>query len=67
MERIYLAVSGGSDCTAGSVEPSYVLVAMFGKNSERLINSIRFSFGFNTTDEQIFEAAHETVSIVRRI
>ncbi|MGZ4162309.1 MAG: cysteine desulfurase NifS, partial [Neobacillus sp.] len=56
-----------SACTAGSVEPSHVLVAMFGKNSERLINSIRFSFGFNTTDEQIVEAAHETASIVRRL
>jgi hypothetical protein len=37
------------------------------KNSERLINSIRFSFGFNTTDEQIVEAAHETASIVRSL
>lgn len=62
-----IAVSSGSACTAGSVEPSHVLVAMFGKNSERLINSIRFSFGFNTTDEQIVEAAHETASIVRRL
>lgn len=67
LDMARIAVSSGSACTAGSVEPSHVLVAMFGKNSERLINSIRFSFGFNTTDEQIVEAAHETASIVRRL
>jgi cysteine desulfurase len=62
-----IAVSSGSACTAGSIEPSHVLVAMFGKESERLINSIRFSFGFNTTEEQIIKAAEETVRIVSRL
>ncbi|MDM5330900.1 cysteine desulfurase family protein [Neobacillus sp. CF12] len=62
-----IAVSSGSACTAGSIEPSHVLVAMFGKESERLINSIRFSFGFNTTDDQIIKAAEETIRIVSRL
>jgi cysteine desulfurase len=62
-----IAVSSGSACTAGSIEPSHVLVSMFGKNSERLINSIRFSFGFNTTKEQIIKAAEETAKIVKRL
>jgi cysteine desulfurase len=62
-----IAVSSGSACTAGSVEPSHVLVAMFGKDSERLINSIRFSFGFSTTNEQIVKAAEETAKIVSRL
>jgi cysteine desulfurase len=62
-----IAVSSGSACTAGSVDPSHVLVAMFGKNSERLINSIRFSFGLNTTEEQIVKAANETAKIVMRL
>lgn len=62
-----IAVSSGSACTAGSIEPSHVLVAMFGKGSERLINSIRFSFGFNTTEEQIIKAAQETAKIVSRL
>jgi cysteine desulfurase len=62
-----IAVSSGSACTAGSIEPSHVLVAMFGKESEVLINSIRFSFGFNTTEEQIIKAAEETVRIVSRL
>jgi cysteine desulfurase len=62
-----IAVSSGSACTAGSIEPSHVLVAMFGKESERLINSIRFSFGFNTTEDQIMKTAEETARIVSRL
>ncbi|OLS41586.1 cysteine desulfurase family protein [Bacillus sp. MRMR6] len=62
-----IAVSSGSACTAGSVEASHVLVAMFGKDSERLLNSIRFSFGFSTTKEQIIKAAEETAKIVSRL
>jgi cysteine desulfurase len=62
-----IAVSSGSACTAGSVEPSHVLVAMFGKDSDRLLNSIRFSFGFSTTRDQIIKAAEETAKIVNRL
>lgn len=62
-----IAVSSGSACTAGSIGPSHVLVAMFGKNSERLQNSIRFSFGLNNTAEQIEKAALETAKIVKRL
>jgi cysteine desulfurase len=62
-----IAVSSGSACTAGSIEPSHVLVAMFGKESDRLINSIRFSFGFNTTEDQIIKTAQETARIVSRL
>ncbi|WP_066257807.1 cysteine desulfurase family protein [Neobacillus drentensis] len=62
-----IAVSSGSACTAGSIEPSHVLVAMFGKRSERLTNSIRFSFGFNTTTEEIIKAAEETARVVSRL
>ncbi|XJZ26327.1 cysteine desulfurase family protein [Bacillota bacterium Lsc_1132] len=62
-----IAVSSGSACTAGSIEPSHVLVAMFGKNSERLTNSIRFSFGLNTTEAQVRKAARETAKIAKRL
>ncbi|MCL6573065.1 MAG: cysteine desulfurase [Bacillus sp. (in: Bacteria)] len=62
-----IAVSSGSACTAGSIEPSHVLVAMFGNQSERLINSIRFSFGFTTTMEEIISAAEETAKVVSRL
>jgi cysteine desulfurase len=62
-----IAVSSGSACTAGSIEPSHVLVAMFGNHSDRLINSIRFSFGLNTTEQQVEKAALETAQIVKRL
>lgn len=62
-----IAVSSGSACTAGSIEPSHVLVAMFGKGSERLSNAIRFSFGFTTTTEEILQAAEETAKVVSRL
>ena len=48
-----IAASSGSACTAGAIDPSHVLVAMFGKGSERLTTSIRFSFGLGNSAEQI--------------
>lgn len=46
------AVSGGSACTAGSLEPSHVLTAMYGADSPRVSESIRISFGrYNTAAE----------------
>jgi cysteine desulfurase len=62
-----IAASSGSACTAGSIDPSHVLVAMFGKNSERIRNSIRFSFGLYNTEEQINKVAIETTKIVKRL
>lgn len=62
-----IAVSSGSACTAGSIEPSHVLVAMFGKESERLSNSIRYSFGFTTSAEEVLKAVEETVKVVSRL
>ncbi|OCA92458.1 cysteine desulfurase family protein [Pseudobacillus wudalianchiensis] len=62
-----IAASSGSACTAGSIEPSHVLVAMFGKDSERLRNSIRFSFGITNTKEQIDEAGEALANIIARL
>lgn len=62
-----IAASSGSACTAGSIDPSHVLVAMFGKNSDRIRSSIRFSFGLGNTEAQIEKAAYETVNIVKRL
>ena len=56
--------SSGSACTAGSIDPSHVLVAMFGENTPELRNSVRFSFGINNTEEQVIEAAHKISKIV---
>lgn len=62
-----VAVSSGSACTAGSIDPSHVLVAMFGQESDRVRNSIRFSFGLYNTKEQVEKAAEITAKIVNRL
>ncbi|WP_174613901.1 cysteine desulfurase family protein [Virgibacillus ihumii] len=62
-----IAVSSGSACTAGSVEPSHVLTAMYGENNERTTNSIRFSFGIHNTKENVKDAAGRVAKIVRRL
>ncbi|MED4016410.1 cysteine desulfurase family protein [Sutcliffiella cohnii] len=62
-----ISVSSGSACTAGSIDPSHVLVAMFGSDSEKIASSIRFSFGYGNDMEQIQKAAKETAKIVKRL
>ncbi|MBA4538440.1 cysteine desulfurase [Bacillus aquiflavi] len=62
-----VAASSGSACTAGSIEPSHVLVAMFGNESERIHTSIRFSFGLMNTREQIEQLAKIVAIIVKRL
>ena len=62
-----IAASSGSACTAGSIDPSHVLVAMFNENSERTKNSIRFSFGLYNTEEQIKKVGLELSKIVQRL
>lgn len=47
------AVSGGSACTAGSLEPSHVLIACFGEDSPRINESIRISFGRYTSLDEV--------------
>lgn len=62
-----IAASSGSACTAGSVEPSHVLTAIFGKNNPCTTNSIRFSFGLFNTMENVKEAAQRVAKIVKRL
>ncbi len=61
-----IAVSSGSACTAGTIDPSHVLVAMFGEKSDKLTNSIRFSFGDTNTVEQMQRTGEEIAKIVQR-
>ncbi|WP_214890051.1 cysteine desulfurase family protein [Exiguobacterium sp. s142] len=58
------AISSGSACTAGTIEPSHVLTAMYGQ-SDRTKQSVRISFGLgNTVDDvtRLAERLHEVVS-----
>ncbi|AQQ52929.1 cysteine desulfurase family protein [Planococcus lenghuensis] len=62
-----ISASSGSACTAGSVEPSHVLVAMYGEEASEGRNSIRFSFGIGLTEETVTEAAVKTARIASRL
>ena len=61
-----IAVSAGSACTAGSVEPSYVLVAM-GVPVEWAMGAVRASLGRSTTAEDIDYVVESVEPIVRKL
>jgi cysteine desulfurase len=47
-----IAVSTGSACSSGTLEPSHVLRAM-GLSAHRTQNSLRFSLGLFSTEEEV--------------
>ncbi|KXT77204.1 Cysteine desulfurase [Streptococcus sp. DD10] len=50
-----IAVSTGSACTAGAIEPSHVLASFYGGNSPKLTESIRISISeLNTEEEALY-------------
>jgi cysteine desulfurase len=62
-----IAVSSGSACSSGSLEPSHVILAL-GVREELAHSSIRFSLGRDTTKEEIdytIETLKETVDRLR--
>jgi cysteine desulfurase len=64
MEEI--AVSTGSACSSGSLEPSHVLVAM-GLSHEVAQGTLRFSFGRSTTEAEIDLVLATLPPIVERL
>ena len=62
-----IAVSGGSACTAGSIEPSHVLVAMYGEDSPRIGESIRISFGRYTTKDDLTKLVEAIANTISRL
>ncbi len=63
LERRGVVSSSGSACAAGSDEPSHVLTAM-GYDHEVAQTAVRFTFGRDTTDEQLAEAADVLGSVL---
>ena len=61
-----IAVSAGSACTSGNVEPSYVLVAM-GVPVEWAMGSVRCSLGRGTTAEDIEYVLEATAPLVDKL
>jgi cysteine desulfurase len=63
------AVSSGSACSSGAVEPSHVLLAI-GLPRERARASLRFSLGHSNTEEQVdalIEAVAESAAHLRKL
>lgn len=61
-----VAASSGSACSSGSLQVSHVLKAM-DLPGEIIRSAVRFSFGPDTTAEEVREAAKKTATIVRRL
>lgn len=62
-----ISASSGSACTAGSIQPSHVLVAMYGENDKRIANSVRFSFGSLNSTSISQEAAERISEVIKRM
>ncbi len=62
-----MAVSSGSACTAGSVDPSHVLEAMYGKNHAAVNESLRISLGYENTKEEIEAFTETLITEVKRL
>src|SRR5207245_10502908 len=61
-----VCASSGSACMVGSVSASHVLLAM-GLPVERARSAVRFSFGIQTTAEEIGAAGEAIAQIVERL
>ena len=61
-----IAASTGSACTAASLEPSHVLKAI-RLPEERQLSSVRFSFGRQTTADEVHEAVDMIVKTVQTL
>jgi cysteine desulfurase len=61
-----IAVSTGSACSSGSVEPSHVLLAM-GRSRDEARSSVRFSFGRYNAREDVKRLLEAVIACVRQI
>jgi cysteine desulfurase len=61
-----ISASSGSACTAGSLEPSHVVLAM-GYEHDDARRSVRFSFGPTTSVESLEQAARKIGDVATRL
>jgi len=61
-----IAVSSGSACSTGAIEPSHVLVAM-GVPRELALGTIRFSLGRDSTGADVDRAAEVVPAVVAKV
>jgi cysteine desulfurase len=60
-----IAVTSGSACTSGSLQPSHVLLAM-GRDPDTARSAIRFSFGRSNGPEELDRVLSAVVEVVER-
>ncbi|ADH99948.1 cysteine desulfurase family protein [Salisediminibacterium selenitireducens] len=65
MEGVH--VSSGSACTAGSIDPSHVLTAMYPEDPTVAGSAIRISFGYGHSLEDTALAAERISQVVKRL
>ncbi|NLE36453.1 MAG: cysteine desulfurase [Pirellulaceae bacterium] len=66
LDTLGVACSIGAACDSGAAEVSPTLRAM-GVSRELLAGSLRFSFGYSTTDSEIDDAVQRIIGAVRRL
>jgi cysteine desulfurase len=61
-----IAVSTGSACSSGSIEPSHVLLSM-GRSGDQARSSVRFSFGRYNSREDVSRLVEAVIHCARQI
>ena len=61
-----IAVSTGSACSSGSLDPSHVLIAM-GLRPDVVQSSLRFSLCYHNTDEEIDQTLEKLEAVIKRL
>ena len=59
-----LCVSGGAACSSHSALPSHVMLAM-GKSEREAKHGVRFSFGKETTEEEVLKAVEILIECIK--
>jgi cysteine desulfurase len=66
MDLSGIAVSSGSACTSGSIQPSHVLLAM-GRDEKTAKATLRFAFGKRNTIEDVDYVVESLRNVIQRI
>lgn len=66
LDRQGIAASSGSACTAGSIDPSHVLLAL-GLPNEQALGALRLTLGRHTTQTQIDRVLAVVPGIIERL
>lgn len=64
MDLTGVCISGGSACTAGSLQGSHVLQAMYGEEASQVLSSVRISFGKTTTEDEVEQALEKLEQVL---